>query len=351
MMTTAPMALREAVRNGYPLEAGWDGHEMLVVSKVQTKAPVYCDEIGAAYDPVMNAWRALPSLHGASGCFDPLTWDQVVWTGKEMLLWGITNAAFNPSTNRWRKLPDPPTGWGGPSFAVWTGRQMIGWGGGGGDLVLNDGAAYTPATNSWKMLPPARLEGTGRDTTGVWTGSELIIAGGEAPSDRGERFFSDAAAYDPATKSWRRLAPLPLAMAGTAIWDGTRVLLIRGTTRNETRPGTTRDVPRGLAYDPSTDRWRWMSPASYPRGGAVAVWTGHELLVWGGLTEGGSIPPHGEIYDPATDTWSAMPRSPLRGRYPALGMWTGSSLIIWGGSDARTGDRLTDGATFTPASG
>ena len=47
-----------------------------------------------------------------------------------MLLWGVTNTAYNPATNRWRHLPESPAGQGGPAVAVWTGSRMIGWGGG-----------------------------------------------------------------------------------------------------------------------------------------------------------------------------------------------------------------------------
>jgi hypothetical protein len=91
---------------------------------------------------------------------------------------------------------------------------------------------------------------------------------------------------------------------------------------------------------------------AYSRLGAGYAWTGHELVVWGGILGENTIPPHGETYDPATDKWSAMPRSPLRARYawqPPIAVWTGRSVVFWGGTDARNGDRLWDGAAFTPA--
>jgi hypothetical protein len=318
------------------------------VATVPAAARSSCQEIGAAYDPAKDSWRTVPSLQKVPGCLDPLTTDMAVWTGKELLLWGETDAAFNPVTNRWRRLPDPPTGWGGPSVAVWTGRQMIGWGGGGGDLVLGDGAAYTPATNSWKLLPPAPL--SPRHTSGVWTGKELIIAGGFAPTDRGERFFADAAAYNPATETWRKLSPMPVARDAPAIWDGSEVLLVGGVAK---AAGPRERVPaRGLGYDPSTDRWRWLAPMTYARGwGSVTTWVSDQLIVWGGVEPDGSVPPHGEAYDPVTDTWSALPKAPMRARVGAVAAWTGRELIIWGGSDARTWDGLRDGAAFTPASG
>jgi N-acetylneuraminic acid mutarotase len=349
MLPSAPGAISASVLVGFDsaVIAVWDGREMLIVGKKRAAAPTYCKEIGAAYAPATNTWRTLPAYDGAGGCLDPITWDRGVWTGKELLLWGTTNAAFNPSTNAWRALPDPPT-WGDPAFAVWTGRQMIGWGGGGGDLLIDEGAAYTPSTNTWKRLPPAPLAGDGRLTTGVWTGSEVIVVGGEAAGRRSERFYADVAAYDPRTNQWRRLAPMPVGLSGTAVWDGTDVLVVNAQTRDPSNPYRTHQVLRGLAYDPITDSWRWLSAIEYSRDGAATVWTGHELVVWGG-TVGDTIPPHGETYDPSTDEWSAMPRSPLRARYAPVAVWTGTSVLFWGGQDARNWNRLSDGAGFRPA--
>ena len=88
----------------------------------------------------------------------------------------------------------------------------------------------------------------------------------------------------------------------------------------------------------------------YPRGGDASAWTGHDLVIWGGIIGDHTIPPHGETYDPTNDTWSAMPRSPLRARYAPIAVWTGTSVVIWGGEDARNWGRLADGAAFTPAS-
>jgi hypothetical protein len=60
-------------------------------------------------------------------------------------------------------------------------------------------------------------------------------------------------------------------------------------------------------------------------------------------------PRHGLAYDPSTDRWSALPAAPLRGRTDAGGVWTGNQMIVWGGMSV--GDLttvLTDGAAYTP---
>src|SRR5439155_23903021 len=94
-------------------------------------------------------------------------------------------------------------------------------------------AAYNPATNSWRRIaqPPAS------GGTAVWDGHELLVVGGGAHSQ-------SALAYNPAANRWTRLAPLPSGLAGgSAVWTGRRLLLWGG------------QKGRGLSYDPHTKRW------------------------------------------------------------------------------------------------
>ncbi len=93
-----------------------------------------------------------------------------------------------------------------------------------------------------------------------------------------------------------------------------------------------------------------------PRARHVAVWTGRQLLVWGGQTTGlaapGSYatPPHGVAYDPARNRWSALPKSPLSARNDVVAVWTGETMIIWGGERVGPpfGVHVTDGAAYRP---
>jgi hypothetical protein len=137
----------------------------------------------------------------------------------------------------------------------------------------------------------------------------VIIAGGmsEGPA---MQVFADAAAYSPATRTWRRLPPMPEPRWGaTAVWDGTEVLLIGGTLADAGGPASD-----GVAFNPATGRWRRLPGMEVNRSAFAAVWTGRQVLVWGGLTgtfQDQKIPPHGVAYDPAANRWSAMPTAPL----------------------------------------
>jgi hypothetical protein len=74
-----------------------------------------------------------------------------------------------------------------------------------------------------------------------------------------------------------------------------------------------------------------------------------QLLVWGGVTgssPASPVPPHGEAYDPATNQWTALPEAPLTGRPAPAAVWTGTQMIVWGGYT--TSQNYTDGAAYTP---
>ena len=175
----------------------------------------------------------------------------------------------------------------------------------------------------------------------------MIVAGGTTGDVPQFRTLADAAAYNPKTHTWRKLPPMPTARtAAIAVWDGSELLVIGGRTIVGDR---VKYLARGVAYNPSTNRWRWLQPMAFPREGFVAEWTGGQVLVWGGRSRPDAtwlIPPNGEAYDPTTNAWSSLPRSPLRGRAYPVAAWSGTAMIIWGGSTE--GRYFADGAVFTP---
>jgi N-acetylneuraminic acid mutarotase len=299
--------------------------------------------IDAAYNPTTRSWRRLPSspyevrvVEGGS---------RVVWTGSEMLAFGMMDAALNLATNRWRPLA---TGGGGPSVTVWTGSQVLMWGGGCCGDSTNTGSAYDLARNVWEPMPTAPL--AGRHAAGVWTGREMVVVGGYAE----DKVFADGAAYNPRTRTWRMLPSLPAPVtANTITWTGTEVLVVGGH-----RSGTDQLVVQSsaMAYNPDTNQWRRLADMPIVRFDHMAVWAGDELLVWGGRTtpvEPGTgnyaTPPYGVAYDPVANRWAPTPQSPLAGRVRASAVWTGTEMLIWGGLPTRAGEFLVDGATFRPA--
>jgi len=161
---------------------------------------------------------------------------------------------------------------------VWTGTEMLVWGGSANGEYLADGAAYDPASDRWRRLSAAPL--AGRLVRGSWSGRELLIWGGEASPAA----LADGAAYNPASDSWRPLAPSPLgARRGFAeVWTGHELLVWAGA--GATGSSVFGD---GAAYDPGTDRWRSL-PRWPGRFIPASFWTGREMLVWGGLVPAAS---------------------------------------------------------------
>ena len=132
------------------------------------------------------------------------------------------------------------------------------------------------------------------------------------------------------------------------------------------RSSTPRHAPRAPNSAPSKSAdetaaqlaagaWSLMpaAPISTDRGGASVVWTGHELIVWGGTTgRNDQLRADGAAYNPSTHTWRVLPASPLSARVQQASVWTGSELVIWGGYDNESDVHLhatADGAAYSPA--
>ena len=125
----------------------------------------------------------------------------------------------------------------------------------------------------------------------------------------------------------------------TAVWTGSEMIVWGGGTLNT-----------GGRYDPLTDSWHATSVVGAPSGrtGHTAIWTGSEMVVWGGNAPGTTFVTGGR-YDPAADTWTAtsIVGAPSA-RYDFLSVWTGSEMIVWGGY-AGGGSSLNSGARYNPA--
>jgi hypothetical protein len=161
---------------------------------------------GAAYDARQRTWRPLPPAPITPRA--PLS----VWTGQEFIVWGTAvrasqtprdGAAYNPVTDSWRRIAEAPVQL-SDAAAMWTGREMIVF---GAWLNISDnapatrtaiGAAYNPTTDTWRRLPDSNL--SPQATTAAWNGHEMIAWDYQAA----------AAAYNPSENRWRALPGIPI---------------------------------------------------------------------------------------------------------------------------------------------
>jgi N-acetylneuraminic acid mutarotase len=95
----------------------------------------------------------------------------------------------------------------------------------------------------------------------------------------------------------------------------------------------------GANYDPNTDTWTNTSITNAPdaRIGHTAVWTGSEMVVWGGGGDAGMLNTGGK-HNPTTNSWTAtsVTNAPS-GRLYHTTVWTGSEMVVWGGSNGAFG--------------
>src|SRR6266852_3357771 len=103
--------------------------------------------------------------------------------------------------------------------------------------------------------------------------------------------------------------------------------------------------------DPCTDdTWTPTNVISAPDGRQLhtAIWTGSEMIVWGGYS--GSYLNTGGRYNPSTDSWAATSttNAPF-GRFDHTATWTGTEMIVWGGYfNDGSGHWLNTGGRYNP---
>ena len=142
--------------------------------------------------------------------------------------------------------------------------------------------------------------------------------------------------------------------AHTTVWTGSEMIVWGGFDGQMTFFNT------GGRYIPSTDSWEATSITNAPsaRGSHSAVWTGSEMIVWGGLDNGGYLDTGGR-YNPSSDSWVATSTaSAPEAREIHTSVWTGSEMIVWGGfsvtGTVNTGGKYnpsTDSWTATTTTG
>jgi N-acetylneuraminic acid mutarotase len=140
-----------------------------------------------------------------------------------------------------------------------------------------------------------------------------------------------ASSTGPPAPRWRSIAPAPIdgRISAGVVWTGDEMLVWGGITRGDAI-AVNRD---GAAYDPVTGTWRRIrnAPAGVRGGGgSAAAWTGELAIFWAGNSPDG--PARGAVYDPAGDAWRKLPEGPLGPREGYASAWTGDELLIVGGT-------------------
>lgn len=337
----------------------WTGDKMIIWGGSGNNG-VYLNT-GAIYDPLTDSWTTITTTNAPSAREPRIN----IWTGSEMIIWGGNNAdnsarnsgaKYNLSLDKWTTITTTNAPMGRDNHtAVWTGIEVIFWAGFNNidsplNPYLNTGAKYYPATNTWMSITTNNTPTSRTGHTAVWTGTEMLIWGG---GTGGGGYVNTGGKYNSFTDTWSLItttnAPLPRG-GHTAIWTGSEIIIWGGIGNNS----TVDYLNSGAKYNPFTDTWVPMMVINTPlaRYNHTAIWTGSEMIVWGGYNYYNSpskVLNIGAKYIPVSDTWTAVTliNAPFeRSNHSAI--WTGTKMIIFGGYSGTPGIKLNTGTKYQP---
>ena len=333
-------------------QAVWAGRELVVAGGCRGMPDDCRTRDAAAYDPAAHTWRRIADLPAGGDGVLVAAGDQVILVSGQS---SPRSWVWSPDNDRWRPLgPVPLAGVASSgTYLTWTGTEVLAvgqFGAGDGEDGSRGGssgpvARLDLASGRWRTgaaAPPMPIFGDA-----VWTGSELIVAGVLSASGTSTG-RGVAVAYDPVADRWRQLPDPPLGPFGSAVgWSGTE-LVVAGF---DTPPSAGEKAPlaagrhRAAALDPTTGRWRELPDAPVPVRGQDRY---REPVAGGRLVLRG---PEGQLVtlNPTNNEWSVGSAPPLV-RLDAPLVWTGGELVIWGGG---TDEQLGQGSSSccTPVAG
>jgi hypothetical protein len=230
-------------------------------------------------------------------------------------------------------------------YGFWTGSRVLFFG--GSDKGTNAVAGvylYDPVNDQWTAgstngQPSARL-----NPTVGWSGTQLLVYGGSAGGNNSASTYS----YDLASNKWSKVSDGPSQRAGAfGAWDGA-FLLAWGGNNNGVRND-------GKLYEPVGDKWTNMGVGQPSARWAPNRYTGwsfrikpHVTLLVGGA--GNSFVTDGGLYNSTTNGWTSVGAWPSGASHVyGVGVWTGSELVMWGGRSGIAAGTLTSaGERYRP---
>lgn len=212
----------------------------------------------------------------------------------------------------------------------------------------------------WEPLPEAPIAPR-RDFVSVVAADRWFIWGGLGASG----YLDDGALFDPSSDAWEPIAAPAWdgadggADAGggaesfvgrsdvAAVWTGSEIVLFGGRGAGDAVSGV------GARWAHATG-WSAISTQGAPsaRVGASAVWSpsAGRVIVWGGAGKYGAAAAGGGRYAPSDDAWSAVSNAPFAARVGHVAVWDGAHarMIVWGGADDDMGVPQRSGAAYDP---
>lgn len=191
----------------------------------------------------------------------------------------------------------------------------------------------------------------------VWTGQHVLIGSG--------RYSHSWLTYDPANDVWEELTVDPLFDSLPELSDRSRLnRYVRWERREWYEPHGVwngsevlflHESLSGIALDPNLGTWRILATGTLnSRHNTTRVWTGRELVIWGGCDYVNYYScgesdlewfRDGAVYDPLSDTWRTMAPSPLFDATHTTAVWVGTEVLYI--TQSNTG--VVSAASYNPA--
>ncbi|MBO3737619.1 hypothetical protein [Actinoplanes flavus] len=320
-LPTSPLSPREAVLGL------WTGREVLIVGGTDAapcppNASCVGDPTpltdGAAFDPATNRWRKIAdspvALTGEPGAVVGDTAYVLPGDGKQLL-------AYRIGDDTWTKVAVP---FGGGYQLLAAGDRLVAYlgseeNGGGKDYV------FDARTATWAALPADPLN-PAFDRAMAWTGSEVVLFDHELVPNPGADgpTLTRAAALNLATGSWRRLPDSPILGTGPWLAAGDELVnpMLGGADGGEVN-GWGRTYPYGGIVAPATGAW---SDLPKPPAG--------DVLSAGARTGGAAVyfGSEGAVLDTTTGTWQPIPAIPGGDVTHRTVVASGVRMVVFGGA-------------------
>lgn len=246
-----------------PLPAYWSaaavlvGGRVVVIAQSAAQGPEML--VAAAYDLAADTWTGLPAPPVPAGL--SVAHIAVAATADTVHLWSMYNRPDGGVVDGLGGVRVPA-----PTVSKHT-LQML------------------PSPGSWSLaaLPSA---GHGGFSNPMWTGQEFLHPAAPTwiPHRHPRSRSRSGHRFDPATGIATAIAVGPVDdLMPRYLWTGAALIAFDTGSYHGGGGGGHIDYPGqgGAVWDPTTDSWTSISACDVASDGAVAVWTGEAILLWG----------------------------------------------------------------------
>lgn len=199
----------------------------------------------------------------------------------------------------------------------------------------------SPPAHAQKWVTLAPFPEAAEEVYGVAAGGKMYVFGGLGP---GWTPVGMVYEYDPGSNTWTKKKPMPVPTHHTALAEANgKIYVMGGFVLPKSGCPAWQPVDNAWEYDPASDTWKALAPLPTRRGSPVAAAVDGKIYVIGGAgmhpgsKETAVHPrrPHrsvdaNEVYDPGTNTWARRSPLPTARNHAAVGVVNNKIYVLGG---------------------